>query len=151
MGGPEMKPDTSDSRPRRSLYFRHSEKDRDPFLALFDDASVNECYRRKVTVVPQQALAMANSRLVAHAARDLARVLADRLRARGPSTDREAFIEDAFETVLSRRPTGAEMAACRETLGRVRSVAPENDSGDEREHIFLLQVLLNHNDFLTIR
>ena len=33
------------------------------FMDLFDGANVTECYERTVSIVPQQALAMANSTL----------------------------------------------------------------------------------------
>ena len=46
---------------RRSLYFVHSHNDHHKFLTMFDDASVLECYRRAESIVPQQALALANS------------------------------------------------------------------------------------------
>src|SRR4051812_41080441 len=48
---------------RRSLYFVHSHNDQQKFLSMFDDASVRECYRRSESVVPQQALTLANSEL----------------------------------------------------------------------------------------
>ena len=60
---------------RRSLYFFHSNNDRNLFLTTFDDASVKECYRRDQSIVPQQALALTNSRLVHDAARPIAKRL----------------------------------------------------------------------------
>ena len=48
--------------PRRSLYFAHRTREAGQVPALFDAANVLECYRRSESIVPQQALALANSR-----------------------------------------------------------------------------------------
>jgi len=72
------------------------------FLALFDGASVTECYERTESVVPQQALAMANSVLVL----EKSRLLAASLSKEAPGA--EDFITTAFERILSRLPTTAE-------------------------------------------
>ena len=39
---------------RRSIYYRYARGDRIPFLVMFDAPSVEECYRRDETIVPQQ-------------------------------------------------------------------------------------------------
>src|SRR5207249_1645452 len=64
MGGPELDHNLGLTTKRRSLYYRHAAEKQMEFLLIFDAASVNECYRRAESVVPQQALAMANSSLV---------------------------------------------------------------------------------------
>ena len=61
--------------PRRSLYFEHAAEKQMEFLQIFDGAGVTECYRRKESILPQQALALANSDLSLHQARRLARTL----------------------------------------------------------------------------
>src|SRR5207244_87042 len=76
------------------------------FLSLFDSPNVNACYRRDESVVPQQALAMANSPIVLDGARLLARDLS-----RSAGTD-EAFIVSSFERVLGRSPSDEERSAC---------------------------------------
>ena len=50
---------------RRAIYFRHAPEKTSIFLSTMDGPSPNECYRRPVTVVPQQAMALANSKLTA--------------------------------------------------------------------------------------
>src|SRR6185436_412574 len=60
IGGPSI-PVTVESN-RRSLYFVHSHNDHQKFLMQFDDAAVLECYRRTESIVPQQALTLANSK-----------------------------------------------------------------------------------------
>ena len=47
---------------RRSMYYVHSHNDHQMFLKQFDDAGVLECYRRTESIVPQQALTLANSK-----------------------------------------------------------------------------------------
>ena len=68
-GGPPVLPAAQADSTRRSLYFFHSNNDRNLFLSTFDEAAVKECYRRDQSIVPQQALALADSRLVHDAAR----------------------------------------------------------------------------------
>src|ERR1700722_5635886 len=60
MGGPDIDHNPGLVVARRSLYFRHAPEKQMEFLMLFDAASVNECYRRSESIVPQQALALAN-------------------------------------------------------------------------------------------
>src|SRR5205807_2189411 len=84
------------------------------FLVLFDAANVNECYRRPESVLPQQALAIANSSLSLNQSRLLARQLAD-ASAGEVGSDRE-FIQEAFERILSRDPSTLELAMCQRFL-----------------------------------
>jgi len=74
------------------------------FLKVFDAASVTECYRRQESVVPQQAMALANSELTVRMARLLARDLAG---AAGSSP--EAFAAAAWEHMLARPATANEL------------------------------------------
>jgi len=64
IGGPPVIPNRQADSRRRSLYFFHSHNERNLFLSTFDEARVNECYRREQSIVPQQALALTNSKLV---------------------------------------------------------------------------------------
>jgi hypothetical protein len=120
---------------RRSLYFVHSHNEQPKFLAMFDGASVLECYRRSESIVPQQALALENSKLTLNAAAKTAERLTREI---DPASD-TAFIRAAFETILANKPTTAEEAACLEALGQLRNRAA------------LLHALMNHNDFVTVR
>ena len=71
IGGPPVPPGSQETSHRRSLYFFHSNNERNLFLTTFDDAGVKDCYRREQSIVPQQALALANSGLVQDAARQI--------------------------------------------------------------------------------
>ncbi|HUY36305.1 MAG TPA: DUF1549 domain-containing protein [Pirellulales bacterium] len=174
MGGADIDQNTGETVPRRSVYFRHAHEKFMTFLRLFDSASVNECYRRDESIVPQQALALANSSLAQGQARLLAGKLSAELsfatgegRVEEASSD-AAFIVAAFEQVLCRPPTADERAACEAFLDEqaARLAAPEKlapftagapgavkPSADPRRRARenLVHVLLNHNDFVTIR
>jgi len=63
MGGPPIDHNQGQTVSRRSRYFRQDKERQMTFLSLFDGAKVNECYRRKATIAPQQALAMFNSQI----------------------------------------------------------------------------------------
>ncbi|MDA1232190.1 MAG: PSD1 and planctomycete cytochrome C domain-containing protein, partial [Planctomycetota bacterium] len=60
---------------RRSVYFRHAYEKQMTMLVLFDAAGPNECYRRSKSIIPQQALALANSTLSLSESRKLAQAL----------------------------------------------------------------------------
>jgi hypothetical protein len=164
-GGPDIDYTLGLKVNRRSLYFRHAQEKQMEFLKLFDCAAVTDCYQRKESVVPQQALALANSELTLVQARIIARELAEQT-----AGDGEAFITAAFERVLSRLPTADEMTLttafldeqCRTltAAGEQQLAAAGAASGDParpavqpalRARENLVHVLLNHNDFLTIR
>ena len=81
MGGPPVPVAAQAESTRRSLYFFHSNNERNLFLTTFDEAPVKECYRRDQSIVPQQALALTNSQLVLDAARPIAERLTRRLAA----------------------------------------------------------------------
>ncbi len=76
-------------------------------LRIFDAVGVTECYRLKESVLPQQALALANGEPSPRMARRLARTLSDEI-----SPDRARFADAAFGPVLARLPTEAESAEC---------------------------------------
>ncbi|MBX7168568.1 MAG: PSD1 and planctomycete cytochrome C domain-containing protein [Pirellulales bacterium] len=156
-GGPDLPHDQGLSSLRRSVYFQHAHEKQMTFLKLFDAASMTECYRRTESIVPQQGLALANSDFVRNQARQIAATLA----AQPP----EQFIDAAFETALSRAPSRDERQACLKFLERQQALlaAPERltafaDATDtparapeRRAREDLVHVLLNHNDFVTIR
>ncbi|MDX1944252.1 MAG: DUF1549 domain-containing protein [Pirellulaceae bacterium] len=126
---------------RRSLYFVHSHNDHQKFLAMFDDAAVLECYRREQSIVPQQALALANSR----PALDAAAKIAARLAVDPANASDEAFVRASFLTILCTEPTADELAACRDALADWAKIAPAS------ARVNLVHALLNHNDFVTVR
>jgi hypothetical protein len=146
---------------RRSLYFSTypEEGGHLAFLESFDPPDPGECYRRTVSLLPQQALVLTNSRLLLDQSRLLARKLAP------PDGNEEAFITAAFEQVLARPPSGPELSACREFLRKQADLfraakAPPGPGNPgvppaadpvHRARESLVRVLFNHNDFLTVR
>ena len=167
-GGPDLDPAAGLTNRRRSVYFRTANEKQMVFLQVFDAPSPTECYRRQQSVVPQQALALANSPLALAMSRNLA---ADLSREAGPAADRRtdpAFVAAAFEQVLGREPKAAEREACEGFLGEqaerleaggrltpfpgaeLGEAKPSADS-HQRTREDLVHVLLNHNDFVTVR
>ena len=163
-GGPDIDHAQGLTSKRRSLYFRHAAEKQMLFLKLFDCASVGECYERRQSVVPQQALALANSELTLVQSRLLARALNDEF-----SSDPQAFVQAAMEQVLARPATDEELKLCVEFLAqqeefftqnqsRLTAVAASAADGSQptadprvRSREQLVHALLNHNDFVTIR
>jgi hypothetical protein len=142
MGGPPVPAAKQADSTRRSLYFFHSNNQRDLFLTMFDEALVTDCYRREQSVVPQQALALTNSKLVLTASQQIAQRL---------SLDAESqhdFIEKSFTTLLCIPADETELAACEAALTTWES-QPGGTPEQARAH--LIWVLLNHNDFVTLR
>lgn len=168
MGGPEIDQNEGQTSLRRSIYFRHAPEKQMTFLMLFDGPSVVECYRRNESVAPQQALALANSPLALNQSRLLAARLSQETASADGGAAQTAFVVAAFEQVLGRTPTAAEQTACEEflvqqaaalaaperlasfTAGPAASVKPAADPR-QRARENLVHVLLNHNDFVTIR
>ena len=165
-GGPDIDFNDGEKVPRRSLYFRHAYEKQMRFLVLFDEASPNECYRRTESIVPQQALALANSALSLGQSRKLARTLAETLKDAADGDG--AFVTAAFEQVLCRPPSEEELAACREFLAQQREQladaksltgfsgaaaadVPPSEDAALRARENLVHVLMNHNDFVTVR
>ena len=140
MGGPPILPANQAASKRRSLYFFHSNNERNLFLSTFDDAEVKECYRRDQSIVPQQALALTNSKLVSESAPKIATLLA--------LPDEAAFIRKAFTVLLGIKASDAEVTASVSALDAWRKLpkaTPENARGN-----FII-ALINHNDFVTLR
>jgi hypothetical protein len=162
MGGPILSEKAGQTSRRRSIYFRFNTEYRMQFLDPFDPASPTECYARRESILPQQALTLLNSAL----ALNQARLLAQRLTAEAPALD--SFITVAFEQVLSRPPTAEERSRCLRFLSEqadlVRqparltpfppapdAVTPSAADPAQRARENFIQVLFNHNDFVTIR
>jgi hypothetical protein len=148
-GGPDIDHEAGQKIPRRSIYFRHAAEKQMAFLQLFDAAAPTQCYRRTESVLPQQALALANSRLTLAAsrrlARELSRSLARQELAESPRQDvstftasetpeprvpnpepRALFVSAAFTHVLAREATAEESAACLEFLESQTQLFAEN-------------------------
>jgi hypothetical protein len=160
IGGPDIDHNLGLTSKRRSLYLRSAAEKEVEFLKIFDGPSVTECYQRRPSVMPQQALALANSEL----ALAEAKILCAKISATARANDAE-FVMQAFQRILARVPSSKELQLCQEFLGRpeaqaeaeksVRPIAnlkggaqkPKPDK--KREDLIL--VLFNHNDFVTIR
>ena len=141
MGGPEIDHQQGLVSRRRSLYLRSAAEKEVEFLKIFDGPSVTECYLRRPTVVPQQALALANSGMTQTQARRLAKIISAET---GEHDDQ--FIASAFQRILARSATAKEMETCRDFLA-----TKARPSSSERSRENLVLVLFNHNDFVTIR
>ncbi len=162
MGEQELENKDMPTSNRRSLYFACYPEDggSGEFTKLFDAPSPAECYRRTRSIVPQQALALTNSKLVA----DTAAALVPRLTASLSESEQEqssAFITAAFEEILSRRPSANELAESESFLAKqaelyrgkeaaAKAGAPASDAS-ARARASLVKSLLNHNDFVTVR
>ncbi len=157
MGGPEVDHKLGLESKRRSLYLRQAAEKEVEFLKIFDGPSVTECYERKPSVVPQQALALANSELTLNYARLLAASIPSE------AADEE-FIAQVFRRVLARAPTADELRHCVGFLRQPAAVKSATDSvtpistqptvtkpGASNARRNLVLVLFNHNDFVTIR
>ena len=168
LGGPDLDPNTGLTVPRRSLYFRSAKEKKVTFLAMFDSANVVECYRRSESIVPQQALAMTNSPLTQAQARLLTQRLTAEVGVESTPELTARFVDVAFQQVLARPATTVEKQACLEFLvaQTQRFSDPKSltsfDAGVDthvppaavphlRARENLVHVLLNHNDFVTIR
>jgi len=147
-GGPSI-PASDETSKRRSLYFVHSHNEHQKFLSMFDDASVLDCYRRAESIVPQQALALENSPLATVMGEKIAQRIAA---AHSAATDND-FIRAAFLTILSVEPSSEELALTAEGLTRLTAAAKQKNRPNPEAHArtSLVQALLNHNDFVTVR
>lgn len=162
LGGPDLDPGDAVTSGRRSLYLRHAMEKRSTFLKVFDSPNANDCYRRFDSVVPQQALALANSPLALESARRLASRLSDE------QPGDPGFVASAFEAVLGRGPDPEERVACETFLveqntrlatpamltpfdtGAIPRLLPSTKP-KQRAREGLVHSLFNHNDFVTIR
>jgi hypothetical protein len=160
LGGPVIDEKLGLTSKRRSIYFRFNTEYKMSFLDQFDAASPTECYERRESVVPQQALALHNSVLALNVSRAVAKQL--EMMEDGP-----AFVSAAFERVLGRTPTVEERKRCIEFLQDQTvfytspekltpfppgpTVTPPSTDHAQRAREDLVHVLLNHNDFVTVR
>jgi hypothetical protein len=167
-GGEDLDPATDHVSARRSLYFRHTPDEKPLLLEVFDAANPSECFERNESIIPQQALALANSDFSHSQARLIARKLAAPVPGGPVVTDAE-FVTAAFEHALSRAPDADERARCETFLQRQAlllaqgkaltptvsaagpSAVPPSPDPRLRARENLVHVLLNYNEFVTIR
>ena len=103
VGGADLAHGQGLSVPRRSLYFQHANEKQMTFLKLFDVASVNECYRRSESVVPQQACALRIARSRSSNRGGWRQACGKKTSAPSDGAA-ERFVGAAFEQILSRFP-----------------------------------------------
>ena len=167
-GGPELDEKSGMDVPRRSLYFRNSKEKKMTFLDTFDRPNVVDCYRRTESIIPQQALALANSSLSYSESRRLAGLLSQRVGQEDQAAVNRSFILSAFEQILSRDPSDVEVHECEAflaaqaekyrhpdglqkfTAGAANAVPP-SEIPHQRARENLVHVLFNHNDFIHVR
>jgi hypothetical protein len=147
LGGPAIETPMQEASKRRSLYFFHSAIERNKFLQTFDEADPLDCYRRRDSIIPQQALALSNSKLAVNLADKIAGRLEKSL---GPVPHKD-FARESFAWILGYAPTIDEVAACDQAMGRWLELGKMRPDGQHRARTQLIQALLNHNDFITIR
>jgi len=151
---------------RRSIYLRNAYEKQMTMLVQFDMASPNECYRRSESIIPQQALALINSSMSLDKSRLLAKQLWEEVGSE--ENTQPMFVRAAFRQILSRAPAEEEALMCLEFLenqagnfsenetltkfkgGEEAAVKPANDP-NQRAREDLVHVLMNHNDFVTVR
>ncbi|MDG2223385.1 MAG: DUF1553 domain-containing protein [Rubripirellula sp.] len=144
VGGPSIDPAKESF--RRSLYFQHSRDQQDKFLEMFDDADELQCYRRSESIVPQQALALSNSKLAIEMSAQMARRFSNSV----DRASRNDFIQTTFRSLLGRIASDAEIAECREYFNRLAELTVVEPSEIRMRERFV-HAILNHNDFVTIR
>ena len=165
-GGPDIDYADGETVPRRSVYIRHAYEKQMTMLVLFDAAGPNECYRRSESIIPQQALSLANSALSLSESRKLARALWGEVADQADADVR--FVQLAFRQMLTRDPSETETTTCREFLthqaailanadalsdfgGKTTAVVKASDDPAMRARENLSHGLMNHNDFVTVR
>lgn len=158
MGGVELENNVALTTNRRSLYYSvYPESGGKSALGeLFDAPDPLDCYRRVSTIVPQQALALTNSELVHQSSVAIVKAWQESRPDANEATPHDAapsFITAMFEQILSRAPTEAELRVCREVLERQQALAAQVDVAQAvtQARESLVRILLNHNDFVTVR
>ena len=103
---------------------------------------VKDCYRREQSIVPQQALALTNSRLALEQSANIAQRLS-----RTHQND-QSFIHSAFCELLGFEPGDAELEAASVALEDWKGLP---DGSESTARAQLIWALINHNDFVTLR
>jgi hypothetical protein len=144
MGGQELENKDIFTTYRRTLYYscQPEEDGKSSLGMLFDGPDASDCYRRTRTVIPQQSLALTNSPLV----HELSPLILQRIESGIPQeqrTDNSLFVDAAYRSVLGRIPSPEELPLCLDYL--------KDGTDPQNRRSSLIRVLLNHNDFITIR
>ena len=148
MGGPPVQAADQEASVRRSLYFFHSNNDRNAFLTTFDEAMVKDCYKRDQSIVPQQALALSNSKLVFESAPGIVAGIEKKMQS--VADDRE-FVRLAFESIVGFAPDAEEMQIAMDGLKAFTKSGQATSAHASGARQRLVWALLNHNDFVQLR
>lgn len=142
VGGPPLSNEQAMTTHRRGIYYERFPEDggADALSAAFDVADPTECFRRTETIVPQQALALSNSKLI-HAASE---ALSEQLQS---ITDDQQLTNEAFLRILTRRPVTVEVQTVAEFLRQQRALLDDESA----VRTSLIRAIFNHNDFVNIR
>ncbi|MCA9017154.1 MAG: DUF1553 domain-containing protein, partial [Planctomycetaceae bacterium] len=176
MYGQELEQDQGLTTNRRSLYYSHHGEAKMEFLELFDGASATDCYQRTTSIMPQQALALTNSELTVLKSRQIAAHLWTQFdshseQKQSAAQKQQAFVQHAFELILSRPATDKELTAAIHFLARQEQLfakSPTKPISDQKQKPLkdfsqpapqpaararesFVQALFSHNDFVTIR
>ena len=81
------------------------------------------------------------------------RVFLNRALTRRPAMTSMKFVTAAFELILGSTPTKEEMATCIEALAELRDSLKDVKEPEKtkRARLQVVQALVNHNDFVTVR
>ena len=155
MSGPDLPVAMGEDGTRRTIYYRYARDDQMKFLTMFDAPNVDDCYRRRESIVPQQALAMSNSKVVLSRSRQLAALISEEVGSESTSEVIATFIVSAFERVIGRSPTIAEQDACVKAVAKFENSkameALSESEAHQRARENIVHVIVNHNEFITVR
>ncbi len=143
--GGEVRPNTEAMTTfRRSLYYEVYPENggHNAMAEVFDAPDPGECFRRTSTVLPQQALALSNSKIIHSSAKKAALRIAETT-----VEDNDKFVNQAFQQVLSRVPDQREHDAA---IRFLQQQLQQGESAEAARESFV-RVLFNHNDFVTVR
>ncbi len=110
-------------------------------MKVFDGVDPTNCYQRPQSIVPQQALALANSKL----SLTQSRLLAQRIG--GADRPPDLFLAEAYESILGRPPSSVELASSMKFLERQETITKSKLRARED----LIHALFNRSEFVTIR
>lgn len=154
-GGPPLGNDQAMTTHRRSLYYEVFPEDggASPLAEWFDAPSPLECYCRTRSVVPQQALALTNSDLVHQVGEAIVQNWEHAVRTGASEATLRDFVTDMFLLILNRLPSEQEAGICQRGFDQqyLMLSAEGIDRAETIARQSLVRVLLNHNDFVTIR
>ena len=109
---------------------------------------VKDCYQREQSIVPQQALALSNSRLVHDSAPRIAQEIANKM---APETNEAKFVNLAFIYTLGIVPSRDETLASIKAMESWKKLVDKKPDSEKIARTNLIWALLNHNDFVTLR